>query len=903
MSKTRKNKIIKKADAQINRMERVLARAAFDEDSIANLLAFVEKDIDFAEFWMGAAAQSSDPIIALFSLSTKEHMEEGRKETIKISNQLQAVYDEFKVGRTSMSLDKMYGDLIEVHTNGKTSRVAFVDKYDKARYDKDKKAFIDALDYDVERAKIKKEIDAIEKKKNPERSDIAKKGYLLELIATSSNSRIKEVRQFEFYRDNTEKISDDEIRATLKKTIKRLGQSLAIEWAKDHMNASALKHWGLIDDVEFRKLKDFREISYKGDFVVLKNTYINKKWTAMYNEDGTAKNVTGKFHKKLVDTYLMLQESLPQGERQGLILPGIYKDTKDRFIEKQSVKSTVINSGKELKKRFIGSSLAEDTEYGSRDSFGNVVKNIPVYYKNNLEPEDTSIDLMDSILKYTTMVKTYEARNKSLEVGLFLIEKMKRRKIVQQNSFGFNIFDHTAKKKGFKKHIFKPDSEKLSPKRLEKFVEMVVYGESTKETRVNNFRLDKAVAAMMQYASFTAFALPVDAMSKMFMAASANFFQQVAQQTIEVAGDPDLSMKTMIKGQELFIKHSNDILLKDFGKAGNKSFMGQFIDMYDVIQGEFTDTAGQKVSGSTARKLMSTDTLFFHRHLSEYEPQVALFLGIADQTKVKQGDKEISLLDAYELVDGELKLKEDVEWTSLDQMRLMNRLHGMNKYLNGVYNSFDKSLLEQVWWGKALMFFRKYLYPSMRRRWSGDRVDYEMDEYQRGFALSFWRTLNRDLLIYQKNWLKILKGDTSTTREKQDATKTLVSFGIWMSFVGLSAVLSQIVDADDDDEDIVYNYLLYNAVRMKSELSAFWNPMEMLRILKSPTILTTYLERVTRFVTQVAFDPFGEYERKSGANEKGDSKVAARFWKMAVGQTQYSTNPEKAVQNFKNLIN
>ena len=45
---------------------------------------------------MGAAEQSSDPIIALFSLATKEHMQDATKEAIKIANELQVVYDEFK---------------------------------------------------------------------------------------------------------------------------------------------------------------------------------------------------------------------------------------------------------------------------------------------------------------------------------------------------------------------------------------------------------------------------------------------------------------------------------------------------------------------------------------------------------------------------------------------------------------------------------------------------------------------------------------------------------------------------------------------------------------------------------------------------------------------------------------
>jgi len=63
------------------------------------------------------------------------------------------------------------------------------------------------------------------------------------------------------------------------------------------------------------------------------------------------------------------------------------------------------------------------------------------------------------------------------------------------------------------------------------------------------------------------------------------------------------------------------------------------------------------------------------------------------------------------------------------------------------------------------------------------------------------------------------------------------------------------------------------------------------------------LTRITKFGSQLIFDPTEEYKRESGSNKKGDSKLYSRFVKMALGNTEYSANPEVAVRNFQNLLN
>lgn len=897
-----RTKMLVKANARTAKLERLASRAAMDEDSIKALLNHVDRDIWFSEYLLGAASQSSDPIIALFSLHTKNAFEISRRDTINTANTLQAVYDKFKKdNKVGMSLSKIYGDLIE----DRGDKLFFLSRYDEKRYEKDLNEYTSVKGVSAHKLKLKKELDALNAKPKLTQRQTERVSELEDILNDVIERKLERSLRKEFHEKNNRPLTDKEIKKKLTELDNKHGRDALIEWALDNMNGAGLIRWGLVSKEDIKNYpgkyasgepKYYRELTTRVD------KYLNSRWTELYNTDGTPKNSKGELHKALVDTYLEAQESLPSHERQGLMLPGMYKKAKDRVFEGQNILDVVKGEARELRDDLFGEGTPEDTQYGGSDLYGGVTHDIPVYYRNTLKAGDTSIDLVANILKYTDMVNTFKARSSVMETGMFLINKMEKRSVGVETPWFKKSMDSVAKRLNINIQEEKSPGDSVAKKRLEKFVEMVVFGQSSKEARVGNFRVDKAVSMLMAHASYSSFALPIDAMSRIFMGAASNFEQQLIQQLIEVVGDSDVDMDVFVQGQKLLnTRYGRDVFINDFQKDGMKSFMGQIIDKFDVIQGEFKDNLGNTISGSKLRNLMSRRTLYVHRNYSEVEPQIALFIGMMNKIKVKQGNEEISLLDAYELdSDGVLTLKSGVKWNTLDEIKLMNKMHGINKSLNGVYNSFDKPVIEQHWWGKALSFFRKYLYPSLVRRYHSGYIDYEMDTYNRGYAKSFLNATFRELYHYRKDVLSVIKGDGFSSREKMEAAQTLLSFGIGLGNMVIAGVLKMIIEATDDEDDVVLNYILYNAVRMQAETWSFWNPVEFMRILRSPTILTTYIERMTKLAAQL-FDPFEEYERASGSNKKGDSKLYARFVKMLAGQTHYSANPDNAVRTFESL--
>jgi len=75
-------------------------------------------------------------------------------------------------------------------------------------------------------------------------------------------------------------------------------------------------------------------------------------------------------------------------------------------------------------------------------------------------------------------------------------------------------------------------------------------------------------------------------------------------------------------------------MLSDFGQGTNKSLIGQLIQLYDPIQGDFKDKFGRRISGRAAQRLFSSDTWFFLHHSGTHAVQVETMLALLMEKKV-----------------------------------------------------------------------------------------------------------------------------------------------------------------------------------------------------------------------------------------------------------------------------
>ena len=132
---------------------------------------------------------------------------------------------------------------------------------------------------------------------------------------------------------------------------------------------------------------------------------------------------------------------------------------------------------------------------------------------------------------------------------------------------------------------------------------------------------------------------------------------------------------------------------------------------------------------------MSTNSWYFLHKAGEHAIQTQMFLAFLKDTKVLIDGKESNLYDAYELdSNGKIKLKDGVKLpgklTKNGKVSLFvqNRIHALNKRINGVYNEFDQPELKRHWYGSLLFIYRDYLVPGYKRRYKKLTVDQKKEE-------------------------------------------------------------------------------------------------------------------------------------------------------------------------------
>ena len=898
-----------------------------DKESLGNLLRETSKNENIFDAYLNPLISSGDAPLSLFAKMIKTQFESTKVEDIQERNQGVDQLKEFasKTGRGFGNVAKLNEGLYEFleiarrDVRGKVIRdpktgevvidkvVSFVQKYDMNKYQQAEREFYK----NNPKPKLKEDASDIEKKQFQDALD--------DWYKTRNR----------WYKANTQPKSQDEINKIVKEKEKDLIQ-------------------GIITKEEFQdwtkrvKRETKTGIEFYGELAEPNNSYLNNNWLNLYDKEGKPKNAEGLYHKYLVDKYLAAQELLPDGQRRGYILPSIEMDEAER-LQRFGVKATAKSKFSETFKRkkydqeLFGEEAGQTEEidrnvYGVGSSSGEKFDIIPTYFTQFMDADDVSVDLLSSVLRFDAMARRYNALNE-VQSEIYAFQKViGNRKIAAKDSKGRPVMDAFAKQMGYEEYI-KENGMDYSSFHVNEFINMVIKGESQKSQQWMNVELSKVTNTLISVSAITTLSMDL-------LKGVANNLQGNVQLIIESAGSEFFSLKNYGKAKAVYLSKVGGCI-SDFGKPYAESWLGGLIDYYDAIQGQFKDEYGKDVSATVAQKLFRTNTLFWNQHFGEHEVQVTAMLALMDATKVidKETGKEITLLQAHEKYGTFLfdvvtdengnktknykvqiranKTLENPEGDLIDfdekqRIEHTNILHALNKRMHGVYNDFDKSVLQKYSAGRLVMMYRKFMVPAVKRRYKNLGFDDELGTPTEGIYWTFWRTLMKDVRTYKFNVTK--QWGTYTPFEKSQIRKVVAELTMIAGFMALILALSAIGGGDGDDEENaikknwMYNFMLYEAIRMRSETIQFLPGIglrDWYRTVKSPSAMTGTLDRFIRFSDQFFFtwDPEKlEYQKKQGVWDKGDNKSWAYFLKL-MGFSGYTFTPGEAVKAFEGTYN
>ena len=885
-SEKAKKRLQKQLDTVDEKM-RALSVRAMDKEQMIKILKEAAVEEGPFEYWIGPLISSPDSAIALFAKAIKDQMEKARLKDILALREIDQAFEEYLASAPSSrdNTKKFNEGIYEILEVPVKEKVQSEDNphltYSVDKKDKDGKVitrkivkFVTKYDY-----KKRNEAYAVWETSNPQPHEGVPWGKL-----TALQKKDRKVWQKKRKTQVTDKIYE----------VKTTEEIKEIDEAKE----SDVRQ-GLLSQDEYEYWK--KNIRYKQ---VRRLKFVNPAWSAMYDKKDNPINARGKYHKVLTDMYYEAQSLIPKNQRPYGTVPAISKKDMERLIDEG-----VINLGK-TKLREAGNIQSYEIEMGLQTATGGAVKFLPIYYVQDINIEDVSFDLASSVLLFNAMANKFAAMEEVHSEISLMQTVMAARKTPKFNKNYSKIADAFAKQFGYENYI-KENGESYSKKHLDAFIEMIVYGEMQKaeDLGLMNLSATKVTNTITSFSALTSIAADL-------LKGVANNLQGNIQLTIEAAGGQYFGYGNFIKGKKDYIIHLPG-MIGDFGKVSPTSFMGMLGQLYDPLQGTFSDKYGKIVTGSIANKLIRTDTLFFNQYFGEHEIQYSGMLSLMNRQKVrdKESKEEITLYEAHEkygataqaLYDNVEFIEEDKEgkktyrpFTEKDRRSFQDRLHSLSKKLHGIYNSYDKGVAQRHSLGRLGLMYRKHMYPGFKRRYQKFAFDEELGDVVEGYYRTFWDTFLKDLRNYKLNIAK--QWSTYDIQQKANIRRFLTELSL---IIGIFALISILMMMGDDDEDLkdsyAYNFLLYEAIRMRSETSQYINPKDFYRTIKSPSAALSTTSRIARFTNQILpWNITEPYKRKQGIWEKGDNKAYAYFIKM-IGLPGYNISPREAVKVYESL--
>lgn len=216
---------------------------------------------------------------------------------------------------------------------------------------------------------------------------------------------------------------------------------------------------------------------------------------------------------------------------------------------------------------------------------------------------------------------------------------------------------------------------------------------------------------------------------------------------------------------------------------------------------------------------------------------------------------QYSVFDIFEMKDGHLNIKDDIQ---MDKKALFKELghffdkvRQVNNKIHGVYNKLGAAALERQWWGGTVMQYHKHLYPGFKKRWRWNGYYNEtLDTIEKGAYISFFKFIslpfrdinrqvkedseNTNLAIYLKAYQNYCKEILSfywhlrtnffsaPEYERANMLRCLPDI-IWqgVALLATMAAYAAITTGDWDEDDLLYNLLVYEADRMATEAAGY----------------------------------------------------------------------------------
>jgi rubrerythrin len=671
-----------------------------------------------------------------------------------------------------------------------------------------------------------------------------------------------------------------------------------------------------------------RNFNDKGEVIstVPSNKYINPEYAKVAN-DPVFKELTGHYNdaNSKLGKYQLKYGIVPQQEHGG----GTLSD----FSFDKGIKGNL-----EVAKQGLKNSLSSKLgSYYAQDIDGKEYRNVPVRWTRFVDEKDLSYNMAKSVADFWEGSSKY-ASAKNIEPMVLTL-----RNFIEGNSF-LKIGERDApevdakgvrKLGNYVKNITKTKEQPNINRQLVDFLNDTVYGESEKKANIKSPFLNlkymvykkgdtsangkphreyiysledlkkKTGSESIEHDHFTKGAekdvngygvtlisndkiLSVNKLGKKLnslsaainlggnvIAGTSHLLRGVASNFIEATGGKYFNHKEWLGAYKEYFKNLTNFSYLEDTRGGKGSKDSQLLTHYGTFQGEFLNEFGKHIGQGVVNKLFKRSSLFFAIHGAEHMIQTTQM--IAAMKHVKMSDGKTSLYDAWEKgEDGNIKIKQGLKWDDKQDNDFKNLVQSINKD-RGNYSEFDKAALSRLWWGKMIIMFRRHIFNGIKARWGSSYVDYERGGATQGYYRSFITSLSNEFNEFRLNG----KFRKLTPDEAYNAKKTLADIGMFAMLAGV--MVPAFKPKEDEDKNGIDSYAALFARRLQMDVSFFYNPLEWKKVIQSPIVTGSTVDKFAGLFQQMATSPSEVYEKDGAGYSAGDNKLVHKAGQLIPG--------------------
>ena len=442
---------------------------------------------------------------------------------------------------------------------------------------------------------------------------------------------------------------------------------------------------------------------------------------------------------------------------------------------------------------------------------------IPITGLSQLEADDVSLDLTMGMLKYmisgqkqqkliemNPMVRALQMSLKDPDNAIKSVREIN--KAAQRNRNYINLSDEALK-------TGKDKKRSVRVKAIDNFIEREFEGKANLGLfggENEAFWITKMADNLTRLSAFGYFALDIPGSIRNNMSTRLQSLQ-------EAIGGRYYNTKEWAQGTAWGNKVSMETSLQLYN-FGPKSHDIQLTEIFNVFPNKFEESFADHGSRSLSRDAINDlSWMTSFRKLGEMNTAASIFAAMMYAEKnVKQTingvTKNIRYMDAWETVDGQIRLKEgvDPEWGTegIKFKQFQSKVTGVVNNLSGAYSKFDYAEADRYLAWRWLTTFRRYFTRMFMNRYAGlsyDRrrkkgkkfmVRYRFDASVEDTVMGFHVEAMRALFRGVKSRGEYLQ--TLTTSEKVALLKLTADIAYLIMFTML---ISWAFGYSDDDED------------------------------------------------------------------------------------------------------